>query len=75
MGDIIGYAVAMFGGGHLYAALGGPGMYMVVGITSVVIFILHLISLRLLPPPPEGLYTSHSIFLLTSSSKADEVFN
>lgn len=53
----------MFVGGQLYSALGGPGMYLVVGITAGVIFILHLISVRLFPPPSEGLYSNDSILL------------
>lgn len=46
-----GYAAAAFFGGLIFSSLGGPGLYLVMGITSIAIFILHMLSLQLLPPP------------------------
>ncbi|XP_045598903.2 major facilitator superfamily domain-containing protein 6-B isoform X2 [Procambarus clarkii] len=51
--ESIGYAVASFVGGLLYSSLGGPGTYLVAGITATVTFVLHFISLKLLPPPQD----------------------
>ncbi|XP_063840861.1 major facilitator superfamily domain-containing protein 6-like isoform X1 [Scylla paramamosain] len=51
--EILGYASASYFGGHLFASIGGPGLYLVAGITSLIIFFLHLLSLKLLPPPEE----------------------
>ncbi|KAK7084221.1 hypothetical protein SK128_016342, partial [Halocaridina rubra] len=47
------YALAAFAGGLLYEGLGGPGMYMVAGVASAFTFVLHLLSLKFLPPPEE----------------------
>ncbi|XP_045128333.1 uncharacterized protein LOC123514512 isoform X2 [Portunus trituberculatus] len=44
---------ASFFGGHLFSRIGGPGLYLVGGITALIIFLLHLLSLKLLPPPEE----------------------
>ena len=46
-----GYASASSFGGLLYSNIGGPGLYLVAGIIALSIFILHLLSLKLLPPP------------------------
>ncbi|KAG0721350.1 hypothetical protein GWK47_046665 [Chionoecetes opilio] len=51
--EILGYALAFFFGGLLFSSFGGPGLYLVAGITSAIVFILHLLSLKLLPPPQE----------------------
>ncbi|MPC41532.1 hypothetical protein E2C01_035130 [Portunus trituberculatus] len=51
--EILGYAAASFFGGHLFSRIGGPGLYLVGGITALIIFFLHLLSLKLLPPPEE----------------------
>ncbi|KAG7177745.1 uncharacterized protein LOC121863032 isoform X2 [Homarus americanus] len=49
--ESIGYAVALFVGGLLYSSLGGPGTYLVAGITATITFAMHFIAIRLMPPP------------------------
>ncbi|XP_045600649.2 major facilitator superfamily domain-containing protein 6 [Procambarus clarkii] len=51
--DSIGYASASLVGGLLYSSLGGPGTYLVAGITAVITFVLHLASHKLFPPVQE----------------------
>lgn len=49
--DLSGYGAASLFGGLLFFSLGGPGMYLVMGSISVAVFILHVLSLKVLPPP------------------------
>ncbi|KAG0714091.1 Major facilitator superfamily domain-containing protein 6 [Chionoecetes opilio] len=70
--EILGYASASFFGGLLYSSFGGPGLYLVAGITSVIIFILHLLSLKLLPPP-EGIGCHIHDGCINSLSCADDM--
>ncbi|KAK8720583.1 hypothetical protein OTU49_013227, partial [Cherax quadricarinatus] len=52
--DSVGYAMASLMGGLLFSSLGGPGMYLVAGISAMVTFLLHLLSIRLLPPAQDS---------------------
>ncbi|XP_069173392.1 major facilitator superfamily domain-containing protein 6-like [Procambarus clarkii] len=51
--DSIGYGSASLLGGLLYSSLGGPNMYLVVGIIAVITLVLHLASHKLFPPVQE----------------------
>ncbi|XP_047470504.1 uncharacterized protein LOC125026246 [Penaeus chinensis] len=46
-----GYATASLVGGVLYQRFGGPRMYLIFGSVSILVFMLHVLSLRFLPPP------------------------
>ncbi|KAK7072592.1 hypothetical protein SK128_014202 [Halocaridina rubra] len=52
--ESFGYALAMFVGGIVYGQVGGPKMYLMACGVAAAIFILHIISLKLLPPPRES---------------------
>nr|XP_027226800.1 uncharacterized protein LOC113818807 [Penaeus vannamei] len=52
--ESFGYATASLVGGVLYQQFGGPRMYLIFGSVSILVFLLHVLSLRFLPPP-EGM--------------------
>nr|XP_027231850.1 uncharacterized protein LOC113823423 [Penaeus vannamei] len=49
--ESFGYATASLVGGVLYQQFGGPRMYLIFGSVSILVFLLHVLSLRFLPPP------------------------
>ncbi|XP_042867904.1 uncharacterized protein LOC122250510 [Penaeus japonicus] len=49
--ESFGYASASLVGGVLYQNFGGPKMYLMFGSLSVLVFLLHVLSLKFLPPP------------------------
>ncbi|XP_071536911.1 uncharacterized protein [Panulirus ornatus] len=52
--ESIGYALSVFVGGHLFSALGGPGLYLTAGLIALITFILHFIWIRFLFPAEEA---------------------
>lgn len=59
--ETVGYGTASLFGGLLLSSLGGPGMYLVMGSVSVAVFLLHVLSLKVLPPPDENSEEKKSI--------------